>query len=73
MGCFKRQCLRHGGLLGGRALSPDVPIGSLAAACRAQLADYKVPERWGVVGTLPRNAMGKVVRTGVVDLLDESE
>jgi long-chain acyl-CoA synthetase len=32
--------------------------------CLAQLARYKVPERWHL-GTLPRNAMGKVVRTEV--------
>ncbi|HWC34035.1 MAG TPA: class I adenylate-forming enzyme family protein [Mycobacteriales bacterium] len=50
-------------------LSDDVSIETLAAACRQQLADYKVPERWGVVATLPRNAMGKIVRTGLVDLL----
>jgi acyl-CoA synthetase (AMP-forming)/AMP-acid ligase II len=51
-------------------LSADVAIDGLAAACRQQLADYKVPERWGVVDQLPRNAMGKVVRTGLVDLLE---
>ncbi len=53
-------------------LSVDVAIDSLAAACRQQLADYKVPERWGVVEKLPRNAMGKVVRTGLVDLLESA-
>jgi acyl-CoA synthetase (AMP-forming)/AMP-acid ligase II len=53
-------------------LQTDVSIDTLAAACRDQLADYKVPERWGVVEKLPRNAMGKVLRTGLVDLLEES-
>ncbi|HVY10439.1 MAG TPA: class I adenylate-forming enzyme family protein [Mycobacteriales bacterium] len=53
-------------------LNVDVEIDALAAACRTQLADYKVPERWGVVDSLPRNAMGKVVRTGLVDLLESS-
>ena len=53
-------------------LNEDVAIESLAAACRAELADYKVPERWGIVDALPRNAMGKVVRTGLVDLLEGS-
>lgn len=53
--------------------SAEVEIDALAAACRDQLADYKVPERWGIVGRLPRNAMGKVVRTGLVDLLERSE
>ncbi|HEX3706799.1 MAG TPA: class I adenylate-forming enzyme family protein [Mycobacteriales bacterium] len=50
----------------------DVDLDALAAACRTQLADYKVPERWGVVETLPRNAMGKIVRTGLFDLLEGS-
>ncbi|MGN6474938.1 MAG: class I adenylate-forming enzyme family protein [Mycobacteriales bacterium] len=53
-------------------LQTDVTVDALAAACRDQLADYKVPERWGIVDKLPRNAMGKVVRTGLVDLLEES-
>jgi acyl-CoA synthetase (AMP-forming)/AMP-acid ligase II len=43
----------------------------LRAVCAAELAAYKVPERWAVVDALPRNAMGKVVRTGLVDLLPE--
>jgi acyl-CoA synthetase (AMP-forming)/AMP-acid ligase II len=50
----------------------DVDLDALAAACRTQLADYKVPERWGIVETLPRNAMGKIVRTGLFDLLEGS-
>jgi acyl-CoA synthetase (AMP-forming)/AMP-acid ligase II len=53
-------------------LSADVEIDTLAAACRDALADYKVPERWGVVERLPRNAMGKVVRAGLPDLLEGS-
>ncbi|HVS69377.1 MAG TPA: class I adenylate-forming enzyme family protein [Mycobacteriales bacterium] len=53
-------------------LSGDVTVDQLAAACREQLADYKVPERWAIVERLPRNAMGKVVRTGLVDLLESA-
>lgn len=49
----------------GAAVTAD----DLAAACRAQLARYKVPERWGVVDALPRNAMGKVVRPALPALL----
>jgi len=45
----------------------------LRAACSAQLADYKVPERWGFIDALPRNAMGKVVRPGLVELLEKVE
>jgi acyl-CoA synthetase (AMP-forming)/AMP-acid ligase II len=33
--------------------------------CSSQLARYKVPERW-YFGPLPRNAMGKVLRTEVL-------
>lgn len=40
--------------------------------CSAQLARYKIPELWGHVGSLPRNAMGKVSRTGLTDLLGSS-
>ncbi len=36
-----------------------IDIEALRAHCRANLARYKVPEAF-VVGTLPRNAMGKV-------------
>jgi acyl-CoA synthetase (AMP-forming)/AMP-acid ligase II len=43
---------------------------ALEAACADSLADYKAPERWGLVDTLPRNAMGKVVRVGLIELLD---
>jgi acyl-CoA synthetase (AMP-forming)/AMP-acid ligase II len=43
---------------------PDVIDG-----CRAVLARYKVPERWAFVPELPRNAMGKIVRPALPDLL----
>jgi acyl-CoA synthetase (AMP-forming)/AMP-acid ligase II len=48
-----------------------VTIDELRAVCEKELAAYKVPERWGIVDSLPRNAMGKVVRTGLADLLTE--
>lgn len=35
---------------------------ALTAACRAELAAYKVPVHWFEVASFPRNAMGKVVR-----------
>ncbi len=38
----------------------------LAAHCLANLARYKVPERWLVLESLPRNAMGKVKRAELV-------
>ena len=37
-------------------------IDTLSSHCSSQLARYKVPDFWRL-GTLPRNAMGKVVRT----------
>ena len=37
-------------------------IGTLSNHCGSQLARYKVPDFWRI-GTLPRNVMGKVVRT----------
>ena len=40
-----------------------------AAHCLANLARYKVPERFVVVDALPRNAMGKIVRTELPALL----
>jgi long-chain acyl-CoA synthetase len=42
---------------------------AVRAHCLANLARYKVPERVVAVATLPRNAMGKVVRTELPDLL----
>jgi long-chain acyl-CoA synthetase len=44
-------------------------VDELVAACRQCLARYKIPERWGVVEALPTNAMGKVVRAALPDLL----
>jgi acyl-CoA synthetase (AMP-forming)/AMP-acid ligase II len=44
---------------GGAPLDED----AVRAHCLANLARYKVPERFVVVPSLPRNAMGKVVRT----------
>ena len=35
---------------------------ALAAACRDQLAKYKVPEVWTFVDAMPRNAMNKIVK-----------
>jgi acyl-CoA synthetase (AMP-forming)/AMP-acid ligase II len=50
-----------------------IPVEVVRARCAEQLADYKVPERWGAVDALPRNAMGKVVRTDLVALLGWTE
>lgn len=47
-----------------------VPVEHLLKACIANLAAYKVPDRWTFVSELPRNAMGKVTRSKLLGLLD---
>lgn len=47
----------------------EVDFTELAAHCRRELAGYKVPEVWSAVESLPTNAMGKVVRTQLSDLI----
>jgi acyl-CoA synthetase (AMP-forming)/AMP-acid ligase II len=42
----------------------QVDAEALEAHCHRELARYKVPDRW-LLRPLPRNAMGKVVRTTV--------
>ncbi len=44
-------------------------LDALRAYCLANLAKYKVPERFVVVASFERNAMGKIVRTHLPDLL----
>ena len=41
----------------------------LKAACNAQLAKYKAPEIWRFTDALPRNAMDKVVKPKLRELL----
>ena len=48
----------------------DITVEELTARCGAELARYKVPERFVVVDELPRNAMGKVDRVGVRAVLE---
>jgi len=50
----------------------DLDAGELASYCASQLARYKVPDFWRI-GTLPRNAMGKVIRTELEDWFSASE
>jgi acyl-CoA synthetase (AMP-forming)/AMP-acid ligase II len=42
----------------------------LTAHCLANLAKYKVPERWVFVDTFPRNSMGKIQRRELASLFD---
>jgi len=58
------------------AIEPEegftLDVGELARYCTSLLARYKVPDFWKV-GTLPRNAMGKVIRTDLEDWFSASE
>jgi len=47
----------------------DLDLDAVREHCIRQLAKYKVPERFVVVEALPRNAMGKIVRTELPALL----
>ncbi|SDW05971.1 fatty-acyl-CoA synthase/long-chain acyl-CoA synthetase/malonyl-CoA/methylmalonyl-CoA synthetase [Albimonas donghaensis] len=40
-------------------------VDDLKARCRAELASYKVPSRWFVMESLPKNSGGKVVKAEV--------
>jgi malonyl-CoA/methylmalonyl-CoA synthetase len=42
------------------AKSEGVDTAALEAACRANLASFKLPRRFEIVDKLPRNALGKV-------------
>jgi long-chain acyl-CoA synthetase len=45
----------------------DADVEALLAHCRAQMADYKVPEYVAAVEALPRNPMGKIDRRALAD------
>jgi len=55
----------------------DTPHGDvlddILASTRAQLADYKVPERLKIVDEIPRNTLGKIDRRSAVAILLEGE
>jgi acyl-CoA synthetase (AMP-forming)/AMP-acid ligase II len=44
-----------------------VDADTVVATCRNRLAPYKVPARVVSVGTLPRNEVGKVVRSALLE------
>lgn len=52
----------RGGASPERATDPDVVLAEIEAHCRTSLAGYKMPKRWKIVSTLPRNAAGKIVK-----------
>jgi long-chain acyl-CoA synthetase len=50
----------------------SLDLSDLEQLCFQRLARYKVPESWGLVDELPANAMGKVIRSGLPDLLEHA-
>jgi len=53
-------------------VDPDTLPEAVVAFCREQLAHYKVPSRMLVLDGLPRNALGKVVKTDLAPRFDEA-
>jgi long-chain acyl-CoA synthetase len=49
---------------------PPLDLEALAELCRRELSPYKVPEIWSQVDALPVNAMGKVQRARLTELVD---
>lgn len=45
---------------------------ALQEHCARALAAYKIPDTWAVIAALPRNAMGKIVRTHLLALFDSA-
>uniref|UniRef100_UPI00245527F4 class I adenylate-forming enzyme family protein n=1 Tax=Nocardia abscessus TaxID=120957 RepID=UPI00245527F4 len=48
---------------------PTIDLDAVARLCRRELAGYKVPEIWTRVDALPVNAMGKIERTRLTELV----
>jgi acyl-CoA synthetase (AMP-forming)/AMP-acid ligase II len=46
----------------------SLDAGALEATCRSHLAPYKVPVRFEPVGELPRNEVGKVLKTRLAEM-----
>ena len=53
-------------------LAAEVDLRDLESLCRQHLARYKIPELWSVVDAFPTNAMGKIIRTSLPDLLKDN-
>jgi long-chain acyl-CoA synthetase len=53
-----------------QSVGPPLDVEALTELCRRELSPYKVPEIWSQVDALPVNAMGKVQRTRLTELVD---
>jgi acyl-CoA synthetase (AMP-forming)/AMP-acid ligase II len=51
----------------------DVEFDELLDVCQQHLAKYKIPEVWGRVASLRTNAMGKVNRANLGEVLKTAE
>lgn len=51
----------------------DRLIAELRALCEERLVKYKIPDEWQILDDFPRNAMGKVVKPRLRDLLAPPE
>ncbi|MBT3481710.1 MAG: AMP-binding protein, partial [Opitutales bacterium] len=49
--------------------SSTLNLENLRSWCRDKLSNYKIPQRLLVLETLPRNAMGKVTKPAIKDLI----
>lgn len=50
----------------------DAVMPDILASAKAQLADYKVPERMSIVAEIPRNTLGKTDRLTSLAVLTEA-
>jgi long-chain acyl-CoA synthetase len=56
------------------ATSTDsVNLNEIRAHVAEQIADYKIPESLTIVGEIPRNALGKVDRKLLLQMISECE
>ena len=60
------------GLSSARLSGAGLSGAGLTEFCAARLARYKIPDVWGLTGSLPVNAMGKIIRTSLPALLDSA-
>ena len=48
---------------------PEAVVARLLALCSAELARYKIPDSWFLIEAMPRNAMGKIIRSDLLSRL----
>ena len=51
----------------------SLDLEALSAWCAGKLSGYKLPRRLAIVGSLPRNAMGKVLKPSLKPLLQKGD